>query len=177
MKFEHSEIYVFSNHFDAENAVRSLGKFGFDLSNLSIIGKGQQEGAHPIGFYAHGEHMHAWGEFGIFWGAIWGLLVGPAMFVLPGVGILAMAGPVVTALVNALEGAVVGGGIAALAGALVDLGIRKRQLLKFEAALQAGSYLLIVHGSAEDIERAHNLLEGSIKRYAYENLLPSTLIK
>ena len=83
----------------------------------------------------------------------------------------------VTALANALEGAVVGGGIAALAGALVDLGIRKRQLLKFEAALQAGSYLLIVHGSAEDIERAHNLLEGSIKRYAYENLLPSALIK
>lgn len=44
----------------------------------------------------------AWGGTGAFWGGIWGLLLTPAIFLLPGLGVLGMAGPLVATLVGAL---------------------------------------------------------------------------
>lgn len=89
------------------------------------------------------------------------MLLAPAVFFLPGVGLVAMAGPVVAALVGALEGAVVIGGISALGAALTQIGVPKDQVIKYETALKVDKYVLMVHGSAEDIEKAHSVLENS----------------
>jgi hypothetical protein len=32
--------YIFDTHVEAEEAIRSLGKVGFDVKQLSLIGKG-----------------------------------------------------------------------------------------------------------------------------------------
>jgi hypothetical protein len=36
--------YIFNTHIDAEEAIRSLGKSGFDVKKLSLIGKGYSGG-------------------------------------------------------------------------------------------------------------------------------------
>ena len=92
-------VYVFNTHIEAEEAVKALSKSGYDVKKLSIIGKGDHTEETPIGFYTMGDRVKAWGGMGAFWGGIWGLLIAPAVFFLPGFGLLAMAGPVVAALI------------------------------------------------------------------------------
>jgi hypothetical protein len=153
-----SAFYMFDNHTAAEEAIRTLGQSGFDMKKLSLVGKGYHSEEQPMGFYTAGDRIKAWGGTGAFWGGIWGLLMAPAVFLLPGLGVVGMAGPLVATLVGALEGAVVVGGLSALGAALTQVGVPKDQVIKYEAALKVDRYLLVVHGSAEDKERARSVL-------------------
>lgn len=152
-------VAVCDTHTAADAAVRALGRAGFDMKKLSVIGKGYHTTEHPVGFYTMGDRIKTWGGIGGFWGAIWGLLVGPAIFHIPPVGLIAAAGPFVMALVGALEGAVVVGGASAIGAALVSLGISKDRAIKYEAEIEADRFVVIVHGSAQDIERAKGVLD------------------
>jgi hypothetical protein len=172
MENQLSNVYVFKSHFDAENAVRSLGMSGFNMKQLSIIGRGYHTEEHPLGFYTKGDRIRSWGKFGVFWGAIWGLLFAPAVFILPGLGTLAMAGPVVTVLVSALEGAVVVGGLSALGCAMLELGVDHSNAIKYEVALKADQFLLMVHGSEAEMQHAKSMLEGPKKQLTYEHKVP-----
>jgi hypothetical protein len=154
-------FYVFNSHIEAEEAIKSLSRSGFDVKQLSLIGKGYHTEEHPIGFYTSGDRIRTWGSIGAFWGGIWGLLLAPAVFFLPGVGLVAMAGPVVAALVGALEGAVVVGGVSALGAALTQIGVPKDQVIKYETALKVDQYILIVHGSSKDSTKVRSVLENS----------------
>ena len=153
-----SAFVVFDTHAAAEDAIRTLGQSGFDMKKLSLVGKGYHSEEKPMGFYTAGDRIKAWGGTGAFWGGIWGLLLAPAVFVLPGLGVVGMAGPIVATLVGALEGAVVVGGLSALGAALTQIGVPKDQVIKYEAALKVDKYLLVVHGSAEDQEKARSVL-------------------
>lgn len=150
--------YIFNTHVEAEEAIRSLGQAGFDVKNLSLIGKGYHSEEHPVGFYTLGDRIKTWGGLGAFWGGIWGLLLAPAVFILPGLGVVAMAGPIVAALVGALEGAVVVGGVSGLVAAMTQLGVPKDQVVKYETALKADKYVLLVHGDSSDVAKASSLL-------------------
>jgi hypothetical protein len=156
-----SSVYVFNTHAEAEDSIRLLNSSNFDVKKLSLVGKGYHSEEHPVGFYTVGDKIKTWGGMGAFWGGIWGLLLAPAVFFLPGVGVVAMAGPLVSALVGALEGAVVVGGVSALGAALSDMGISKDRVIKYESALKADKYVLLVHGGAEDIEKARSILASS----------------
>ena len=153
-----SAFFVFDTHTAAEEAIRTLGQSGFDMKKLSLVGKGYHSEEKPMGFYTTGDRIKAWGSSGAFWGGIWGMLLAPAVFVLPGLGVVGMAGPIVATLVGALEGAVVVGGLSALGAALTQVGVPKDQVIKYEAALKVDKYLLVVHGSAEDQEKARSVL-------------------
>jgi hypothetical protein len=132
------------------------------VKKLSLIGKGYHSEEHPIGFYTAADKMRAWGGVGAFWGGIWGLILAPAAFVLPGVGILAMGGPVVAALFAALEGAVLLGGASAIGAALSMIGVPKDLIVKYENALKAEHYVLILHGDAREVAKARSVLGTSI---------------
>lgn len=155
----HSSVHVYETHAAAEEAIRALSHAGFDMQQLSLVGKGYHSEEQPMGFYSVGDRIKAWGSTGAFWGGIWGLLLAPAVFVLPGLGVIAMAGPVVSALVGGLEGAVVVGGLSALGAAIAQIGVPKDQVIKFEAALKVDQYLLLVHGDARDQARARDVLD------------------
>jgi hypothetical protein len=155
---ENSVIAAFDAHTQAEMAVREVQKSGFDMQKLSILGKGYHTEEHPMGFYTRGDRMKAWGATGAFWGGLWGMLFGAAFFWLPGIGPLAVAGPFVHILAGAVEGATVVGGLSALGAALSSLGLPREQVIKYETLLKANKYLVIAHGSAEEVERAKGIL-------------------
>ena len=163
-----SAFFVFDNHDKAEQAIRALGQAGLDLKKLSLVGKGYHSEERPMGFYTAGDRIKAWGGTGAFWGGIWGLLLAPAVFVLPGLGLVGMAGPFVATLVGALEGAVVVGGLSALGAALTQIGVPKDQVIKYEAALKVDKYLLVVHGSAADQDKARSVLAQAHEAFAKE---------
>jgi hypothetical protein len=158
MKKTESPCYIFDTHTKAEEAIRSLGKSGFDMKKLSLVGKGYHSEEHPVGFYTVGDRMKSWGKTGAFWGVIWSLLFGPAVFFFPGLGLIAMAGPVVTILAGALEGAVVVGGVSALGAALTQVGVPKNQVIRYETAIKADKYVLMVHGNAEEVAKVHAVM-------------------
>ncbi len=153
-----SAFFVFDTHAAAEEAIRTLSQSGFNMKQLSLVGKGYHSEEKPMGFYTAGDRIKAWGSTGAFWGGIWGLLMAPAIFFLPGLGMVAMAGPFVATLVGALEGAVVVGGLSALGAALTQIGVPKDQVIKFEAALKVDKYMLVVHGSIADQDTARSVL-------------------
>jgi len=158
MTTENTIISVFNTHAEAEEAVKALDKQGFDMEKLSIVGKGYQTEEHPVGFYTKGDRVRTWGSVGAFWGGIWGLLFAPAVFFIPGIGLVALAGPIVATLMAALEGAVVVGGLSALGAALYSMGIAEDEVIKYETALKADKYVLILHGAEEETDKARQIL-------------------
>ena len=106
MKQENSMVALYDTHQEAEQAVKKLQKSGFDMKQLSIVGKDYHTAETVVGYYNLGDRMKTWGGMGAFWGSIWGLLFGSAFFIIPAIGPLLVAGPFVIALVGALEGAV-----------------------------------------------------------------------
>ncbi len=69
-------IAVFSDHNAAEAAVKKLASSGFEMKNLSVVGKGYQTEEKVVGFYNTGDRIKFWGTRGAFWGGFWGLFLG-----------------------------------------------------------------------------------------------------
>ena len=111
-----------------------------------------------VGYYNVGDRMKVWGKTGAFWGGVWGLFFGSAFFWVPGLGPLLVAGPLVSWIVGALEGAVVVGGLSAIGASLYSLGIPKDSILQYETDLKAGKFVLLAHGSVDDVARAKDIL-------------------
>src|SRR5215472_15693612 len=122
---EQVAVAIYNTHDEAEQAVKTLERGGFDMRKLSIVGKDYHTEEHAVGYYNTGDRMKHWGKFGAFWGGVWGLLFGAAFFAVPGIGPVLVAGPLVTWIVGALEGALVVGGVSAIGAGLLSLGIPK----------------------------------------------------
>src|SRR5271166_442993 len=155
---ENSVVAVYPLHSEAENAINLLKKGDFDIKKLAIIGQGYHTEDQVVGYYTTGDRMKHWGKNGAFWGGLWGMLLGSAFFLIPGVGPVMVAGSAVAWIVGALESAVVVGGLSALGAGLFSIGIPKDSALKYESSVKAGKFLLIAHGTAEEAELARRIL-------------------
>ena len=155
---EHSIVAIYDTHTGAEAALRDLEKAGLDMKRLSIIGKDYHTEEHAMGFYTAGDRMKFWGVRGAFWGSLWGVLFGGAMFFIPAIGPLVVMGPLVGWLVGALEGAAVGGAAGVLAAALGSIGIPNDSIVKYEVDVKAGKFLVLARGTPEMITHAHVVL-------------------
>ena len=151
-------VALYNSHTEAEQAVAKLSAASFDVTKISIIGKDYHTEENVVGYYTTGDRMKSWGGLGAFWGGIWGLLFGAGFFLIPGIGPVVVAGPFLAALIGALETAIVVGGLSALAGGLVSLGVPKESAVRYEAEIKADKFVLVVHGTADELE----LLEVSV---------------
>lgn len=157
----HAVVAVYSTHIEAEEAVKDLQRAGIDMRTLSIVGKDSHTDEHVVGYYNTGDRMKYWGKTGAFWGGFWGLLFGSAFFAIPGLGPVLVAGPVVAWIVGALEGAAVFGGLSAIGAGLYGMGIPKNSVVQYEMALKTDKFLLMVHGTAPEVEKAKDILEST----------------
>jgi len=167
-------IAIYKTHTEAESAIKELKHSDFDMKKLSIIGRDYHTEEHVVGFYNMGDRMKYWGKLGAFWGGIWGLLFGSAVFMVPGVGPLVVAGPLVGWIVGALEGAVVVGGLNAIGASLFSLGIPKDSILKYETDISSGKFFVIAHGTAEEASRAREIIKRTQPEVLNEHLLSYT---
>ncbi len=159
MSTQNSVVAVYSTHAEADQAVKELQRGGVDMHKLSIVGKGYHTDEHAVGYYNAGDRMKYWGKAGAFWGGFWGLLFGSAFFMIPGLGPILAAGPIVGWIVGALESAAVVGGVSALGAGLYSMGIPKDSIVKYETALKTDQFLLIAHGTAAEVAKAKDIIE------------------
>ena len=159
MSETNSVVAIYDTHVQAEEAVKELQRSGFDMKKMSIVGKDYHTEEHVVGYYNAGDRMKYWGKMGAFWGGIWGMLFGAAFFAIPGIGPVLVAGPLVAWIIGTLEGAVVVGGLSALGAGLFSIGIPKDSVVKYEAALKSDKFLLLAHGTADEVARAKNIMQ------------------
>jgi len=161
MTEKNSCVATYNTHTEAESAIKELQKSGFDMKKLSIVGKDYHTEEDVVGYYNTGDRMKKWGTLGAFWGGLWGFLFGSAFFFIPGIGPLVVGGPLVSWIVGALEGATITGGLTALGAGLFSIGIPKNSIIKYETALKSDKFLVIAHGTADEVRKAHEMLKGT----------------
>ena len=152
---------VFAHHNEADKAVRKLADSGFPIKQLSVIGKGYHTEEKVIGFYNTGDRVKFWGKLGAFWGGLWGLLSGGLYMAVPVVGPVVVIGHFAVMVLAAIEGAAVFGGVSALGAALVSLGLPKDSIIDYEEAVKTDGFIVMAHGTAEEVERAKTILNAS----------------
>jgi len=161
MSEKNSVVAVFESHSQAEEALKELQRSGYDMKKLSILGKDYHTEENVVGYYNAGDRMKRWGKTGAFWGGFWGLLFGSAFFAIPGIGPVLVAGPLVAWIVGALEGAVVVGGLSAVGAGLYSIGIPKDSVVEYESALKSDKFLVLAHGTPEEVEKAKRIMHAS----------------
>jgi hypothetical protein len=177
-------VALYDSQDQAEQAVRLLVDRDFPMDMLSFLGKGQSSGDDPLGLYysSVGDRMKGWGSMGAFWGGLWGLLAGAAgLFVIPGIGPVLAAGPVVEAIAAALAGAGLGGSAMAGAAAASEFmvamhrsGVPVEKLEMLQDAIEQGDYLLMLRLDEEEAAKWQTLLShsgaGMVDVYVYQGL-------
>ena len=161
MTITNSVVAIYDTHEQAEQAIKELQEAGVDMKSLSIAARDTHTDEHVVGYYNAGDRMKYWGSVGAFWGGFWGLLFGSAAFAIPGIGPILVAGPLVGWIIAGVEGAAVVGGVSAVGAGLVSIGIPKDSVLKYDVALKTDKYLLVVHGTAEAVDKAKEIIAGT----------------
>jgi uncharacterized membrane protein len=151
-------VAVYATHTEAELAIKSLQKSGFDLKRLSIVGKDFHTEEHAVGYYNTGDRVRFWGKTGAFWGGLAGILFSSAFLLIPVVGHIIVLGPLVSSIIGGLEGATVVGATSALFGALVGMGIPKDSVIQYENEVKAGRFLVVAQGTQDEVKRAKEVL-------------------
>jgi hypothetical protein len=155
----------------AREALDRLLSQDFPMDRISVLGRSSASGDDPLGIYyaGVGERMRGWGSLGALWGGVWGVLTGAAgLFLLPGIGAVAAAGPVVEALAGAAAGAGVGGAAMAGAGAAAQLsvaihrmGIPDICLDEIRERLGRGEHLVLMIVHDRELDRWHAALQAT----------------
>ena len=158
MALTNSVVAVFANHQAAEAAVKQLTDAGFEMKHLSVVGKGYHTDEKVIGFYNIGDRIKFWGSRGAFWGGFWGLFFGGLFMTIPLVGHVVVLGYLATVVISAIENAVLVGGLSALGAAIYSIGVPRDSVLQYETAVKADDFLVMAHGSSEEIARAKAIL-------------------
>ena len=156
MSGTNSVVAIYDSFKPGEKAIRKLQKNGFNMKQLSIIGNDYRTDEHVVG---DSDSLVLDEErTGDFWGPSSGLLIGAAIFWIPGFGQLLVAGPLVMRIVGVLEETVVVGGVSTLGAALYSIGIPQNSVLKYESEVKNGKFLLMVHGTNLETDYAQEIL-------------------
>ena len=152
-------IAVFPDMDSAERAVRKLAESGFPVEKISIVGTGIESETRINGFVTVGDVAGPSAATGAWVGGLLGVLSGAAFLAVPGLGPLVVLGPLAAGVVAAAEGALLGGTVGAVLGHFVA----KKHLPKYEELVRTGNFLLVAHGTEEEVSRAQRILtdEGS----------------
>ena len=152
-------VATFAHHREAEAAVRKLNDAGLDMRHFSLVGKGYHTEEKVIGFYNTGDRIQFWGLNGALWGGLWGLFFGGIMMTVPMIGPVMVLGHLSAVVFATFEGAAVAGGLGVLGAALYSAGLPKNSVIEYEEVLKANGFLIVAHGSAEEMARARTILE------------------
>jgi hypothetical protein len=157
----HSVVGVYQRLDEAEAAVRSLSDGGFPIEKVSIIAQHLEDDWRSHGNVTACDAATSAATTGAWVGGIFGLLVGVAFLWVPGMRPLFVAGSLAAVLLGGIEGAVAGGAVSGVLGWLFSAGITREKLARYEEAIQTGGFLLVAHGSADEVDRAHAILADS----------------
>ncbi len=164
MSKKNSCVSIYSSRQATEQALENLREAGVDLRQVSIVGRGCDADAHPIGLYNVGGRIRYWGAEDAFWRGLLILLSDAAFFWLPEFGSLMVVGSIVASLVQGLDDVAIGGGFSVFGAALYNMGIPRDSIQQYERLIKAEQFLLLVHSEHSDVERAFEILHNETQQ-------------
>ena len=87
-----------------------------------------------------------------------GHVVRSAFFLIPSLGPRVVAGPLVRRIIGVLEGAIIVSRLSVVDTAPYGLDIPKDSILRYETALKANKFVLIVRGTIKQASQAKNII-------------------
>lgn len=153
-------VGLFDSRDHAEIAARQIRDQGLRTEDISIIAKsGDQSDASKTGASMVRDDAPVNDNIsdgvisGGVLGGIAGLLIGAGSMIIPGLGIIAAAGPITGLLSGAVTGGIVGG--------LVDLGIPENRSRQYESDVKRGKILFSMKTDEDKIDRITSILRNS----------------
>jgi uncharacterized membrane protein len=152
-------VGVFENHRYAENAARQVKDQGLRTDDISIIARQGDDDADRTtatmksGSKGVNDNISDGVVTGGVLGGLAGLLIGAGSMVIPGLGIIAAAGPITGLLSGAVTGGIVGG--------LVDLGIPENRSRQYETDVKSGKVLFSMKTDDDKIDRIASILRNN----------------
>jgi hypothetical protein len=158
-------IKTFSTREAAGEALYHLVLLGFPIAQVFLLGHGCEENPHSIELPSDVYGTVTGTATGLKQGMLLGNLVGGATGLLLGAGLLALPSVGQLALSGAIAFVLLSGGVCTAAGglmgSLIGLGLTSEQAEVFSQQTARGSVLLLVEGTAQDIDLARHLLQKS----------------
>src|SRR5580704_2469070 len=151
---------IYSTRTGVENAASALASGGFPVADISVLLP------ESLGAKDMGTEKATKAPEGAAAGVTTGGMIGGALGVLAGVGLLAIPGlgPFIAAgpIMAGLAGLGVGGAVGGVTGALIGMGIPEFEAKRYEGRLQKGGILLSVHcDTSDEINRAKEVLKAT----------------
>src|SRR5271169_1346101 len=151
---------IYSTRSAVENAASALASGGFPVADISVL-LPESLGARDMG-----TEKATKAPEGTAAGVTTGGIIGGALGVLAGVGLLAIPGlgPFIAAgpIMAGLAGLGVGGAVGGFTGALIGMGIPEFEAKRYEGRLKKGGILLSVHcDTSGEIMRAKEVLKAT----------------
>lgn len=158
-------VGIFDSHHELVEALKEFKNKNFPMGHVGVVGKG--EALEDI------ESVHTWegtvNKTTLIGSAI-GLLTGISMVSIPGLGIVFLGGSFLAPIVGGLTGGTLG----ALGGTILGtvLGAKYgtegtiqghedhfHDASNYKELIEAGKFLLLVHGPKEEVELGHQILK------------------
>jgi len=158
---ENTTVSIYENPDQVQGTLVELEKFEFDLKRVSVIGKAYCDSEEPVAYYNQGNKLQCWGERSEFWNVLCRMIREWVLFSCPGTGSLLVIGPIAEWVVAVLNNSAIFFGMSALGATLYSMGVARDRVQDCEEALRNGSYLLIVHGPAQEVIQAKKILRSA----------------
>ncbi len=162
-------VAIFDRHDYAENAARQIEEQGMRTADISIVAKQGEEQEYGAGTgrgddgrtsmtmenrqRGVNDNISDGVVTGGILGGLAGILIGAGSMVVPGLGIVAAAGPITGLIAGTVTGGIVGG--------LVDLGIPENKSRQYETDIKAGKILFSMRAEDENVNRVASILRNN----------------
>ena len=137
----------------AEKAAREIKERGLRTDDISIIVKNNDENGGQRGEGMTNDNISNGAVTGGIIGGLAGLLIGAGMVAIPGLGIIAAAGPITGLIGGAASGGIIGG--------LIDLGIPEQESKRYETDIREGKVVFTMRTEEEKVEEIRNILQAN----------------
>jgi hypothetical protein len=132
----------------AWQAVRKLQQSGFDIHKLSVVGNNAPAGVDRPGDYNAGDRIKKRG-----------IPSGATFFSIPGIGPIAVGGPLASAIAQGQEVSAAEAEFSALGAGLRRCGIPRDNVSHYETAVKSDNYLVILHCAPDEVIRAKEIFD------------------
>jgi hypothetical protein len=147
---------LYDNFAAAQQAVQDLVDAGFARDNISLVAND------AAGTYQNSTTTTARedvrGNEGASFGAVTGALVGLGAMLIPGIGPVVAAGPLIAALTGAGIGAAAGAVTGGITASLVNFGFTEETAGYYAEGVRRGGTLVVVHADENRAAMAENIL-------------------
>jgi len=159
-------VALYDNLTIAHRAAQDLINAGFSSNSISLAA-GDATGEYrryladetqPAGNTSN-DAVATGAGIGAVVGGLGGLLVGLGTLLIPGVGPIIAAGPLLTSLTSLGVGAGVGAVAGGVAGALADMGVPEEEANYYTEGIRRGGTLLTIQVPDEQIDQARDIME------------------